>query len=780
MKKNKKNNCKIIFTGICVFMNILIITAQNDNVYKSMSLDELLSVDVVITASKQPEDLFETPLSTTIVSKEEIERSGVTSIPEALRLAQGVIVREITPGNYDIHTRGYDDLTKNVYLSLPFNTTTLVMIDSRIVYNYFSGGTLWETLPIDLNDVERIEVVRGPASALYGANAVTGVINIITSHAQQKGMNVTANGIVGTNNAKNANVNIGYNWNDKTKLSFSGNFSKRNRFNTDYFNYKKNSYTDFDDLNLIVTIVKNKDPKELWTFEKYKNELNIQNDEDVSLNRLGGNLFFNHRFSELTEIGITVGAQKSQSQNAGLLNIATALSQVESKSYYLDTKITHQNFAGQFNINSGQHISNNNYGSYKFTDIAGSIEYFKQFGQLSFRPGIAYKNLTYNSPLTYEEPINFNTFDAHFKDEERVSSSYSAYMLSEWKPTQKLRFIGAARVDKFDINKNYLINLELASTYRMNKNNMLRFAVSKANKSPFFFESYLNVDVLMNYNYINEATNTNIDIPIDLKMNGQKDLKYTQVTNFEIGWRKRINQKLTFDVETFYSFIDGFVNSNVYRKSQIVQRLNNLGQVDGYVSIKESGVVQFENYDLVAHQYGAGFTLTYKPTDNIDAKLYATFQNTKIAGKYNIESEITNITVGDVTPENTVAMEIDSKMNPTQWGEKKTPLLFGGFNVNYKYNNKWNFETDAYFYSKQNFVNYDSYKLLSTEDVKSNVNNRMEIKANLILNAKASYKLTPKATSFVTFKNILGKHYEYGFTDQIGRQLLIGLKWELQ
>lgn len=775
----KDNIRTIILNVIFLIMNIFIATAQNENVYKSMSLDELLSVDVVITASKQPEDLFETPLSTTIISKEEIERSGVTSIPEALRLAQGVVVREITPGNYDIHTRGYDDLTKNVYLSLPFNTTTLVMIDNRVVYNYFSGGTLWETLPIDLNDVERIEIVRGPASALYGANAVTGVINIITSHADKKGMNVSVNGTVGTNNAKNSNVNIGYNWNDKTKLSFSGNFSKRYRFNTDYFNYKKNSYTAFDDLTLIVTIVKNEALKEFWTFEKYKKELNIQNEEDVSLNRMGGNLFFNHSFSELTEIGIAIGAQKSQSQTSGLLNIATALSQIESESYYVDTKIKHHDFTGQFNINSGQHLSNNNYGSYKFTDIDGSIEYFKQMGELSFRPGIAYKNLTYNSPLTYEEPMNFNTFDAHFKDQARTSSSYSAYMLSEWKPTQKLRFIGAARVDKFDINKNYLTNLELASTYRIDKNNMLRFAISKANKSPFFFESYLNVDVLMNYNYVNETTNTNINIPIDLKMNGQEDLKYTQVTNFEFGWRKRISQNLTFDVETFYSYINGFVNSNVLRKSEIVQHLDGSGNVDGYVSIKESGVVQFENYDLSAHQYGAGFTLTYKPTDNIDAKLYATFQNTKIEGKYNIESEITSFKVGNVTPENTVALEIESKMNPTQWGEKKTPLVFGGFNVNYKLNNNLNFETDAYFYSNQNFVNYDSYKLLSTDDIKSNVNNKMEIKANLILNAKASYKLNSKATSYVTFKNILGNHYEYGFTDQIGRQLLIGFKWEL-
>jgi len=203
------------------------VLAQQNEVYNKMTLEELLNIDVVVTASKRPEDLFEAPLSVSIIKKEEIENSGVTSIPEALRLGQGVIVREITPGNYDVHIRGLDDITKNAFISLPYNTTTLVMIDNRIVYSYFTGGTFWEAFPIDINDVERIEIVRCPASALYGPNAVTGVINIITSHALNKGLSIAAMGLTGTNQSKNVNTNIGFNWDNKTRLSFSGNFTER-------------------------------------------------------------------------------------------------------------------------------------------------------------------------------------------------------------------------------------------------------------------------------------------------------------------------------------------------------------------------------------------------------------------------------------------------------------------------------------------------------------------------------------------------------------------------
>ena len=153
------------------------------------------------------------------------------------------------------------------------------MIDNRIVYSYFSGGTIWETFPIDLIDVERIEIIRGPASALYGANAVTGVINIITSHANKDGMNVTAKGTTGTQDFKNANVSVGYNWNDKTKLSFSGNFTERRRFENEYYDFNTKKYTSIDDLSLFIKLIKDPATNEIWTFNDYKKEIDIQYDE---------------------------------------------------------------------------------------------------------------------------------------------------------------------------------------------------------------------------------------------------------------------------------------------------------------------------------------------------------------------------------------------------------------------------------------------------------------------------------------------------------------------
>ncbi len=747
--------------------------AQKDKVYNEMTLEELLDIDVVVTASKHPEDLFETPLSTTIISKEEISNSGVTSIPEALRLSQGLIVREITPGNYDIHIRGYDDITKNVYLTLSYNTTILVMIDNRIVYSYFSGGTFWETLPVDLIDVERIEVVRGPASALYGPNAVTGVINIITSHANKKGENITVNSQIGTNEAKNASVNIGYNWDDKTKLSFSGNFTERHRFDTDYFDFIRKGYTSVDSLTMFVSPVKDVNGNEPWTFLEYQEELGAYYNEDLSLRRVGGNIFLTHNFKEGSNFDIAVGAQKSQSQRTGFVNLATPLSQTESESYYFSAKINHNNFSGQFNINTGKDENNYKFNSYKFTNIEGNLEYFKEFKNVSIRPGVNYKFLSYNSPFTYDDGFSFNELNFEFKDEPKKTFSYSAFVLTEWKPISKLRMIGAIRVDKFGFNKNYFTNFEIASTYRINKNNLVRAAYSRASKSPFFFDTYLNSDLTVKY-----ASNaTNLDVPVDFTVSGQEDLKYPTITSFEIGWRTKLKTNLTLDFEAFYSKVDNFVNPNAYYDYVTTQEINEAGEPDEILAIHADGSVIFENYDLKANQFGAGFTLNYDFSDNFQAKVFGTYQKTNISGRKDIEIELTDIVFEPNAEGDILTTTLSNRTNPTQWSEEATPSFFGGFSLNYKPNKKWSFNTDAYIYADHEFANYNYYQISNVDNI-DDAKVQMDIRTNMILNAKTIYQLNKNMSVNVTAKNILGKHREYGFADNIGSLFLIGIQWK--
>jgi iron complex outermembrane receptor protein len=149
--------------------------SEDSTDFTAFSLEELKDV-VIVSASKKPEIVSNTAAAVYVITQEDIRRSGVTSIPEALRLAPGVHVARITATEWAINIRG---------LNSQFARNLLVLIDGRSVYTHVFSGVFWDIQDTVLNDIDRIEVVRGPGAAVWGANAVNGVINIITKKAAQ-------------------------------------------------------------------------------------------------------------------------------------------------------------------------------------------------------------------------------------------------------------------------------------------------------------------------------------------------------------------------------------------------------------------------------------------------------------------------------------------------------------------------------------------------------------------------------------------------------------------
>lgn len=154
-----------------------------------VSLDELMQMPFDVqtsSASKKEESVFDSPLSISVLTKEQIRLSGATSIPELLRRIPGVIVREQTPGVFDLHLRGLDNVPPRKFSHFANNSLTLVMVDGIPYYNYTMGGTFWESLPVSLGEIEHIDIIRGASSALYGASAVSGVVNIVTGNTSNQ------------------------------------------------------------------------------------------------------------------------------------------------------------------------------------------------------------------------------------------------------------------------------------------------------------------------------------------------------------------------------------------------------------------------------------------------------------------------------------------------------------------------------------------------------------------------------------------------------------------
>lgn len=164
-------------------------TTQQDqntsNNLKQMSLEELGNVKVT-TVSKEPEKLLRTPAAIYVLTQDDIRRAGVTSVPEALRLVPGVEVSRIDSDGWAVGIRGFGGA---------FSRSVLVLIDGRSVYTPLFEGVYWDVQNVMLQDVDRIEIIRGPGGTIWGANAVNGVINIITKKAKDThGMLATAGG----------------------------------------------------------------------------------------------------------------------------------------------------------------------------------------------------------------------------------------------------------------------------------------------------------------------------------------------------------------------------------------------------------------------------------------------------------------------------------------------------------------------------------------------------------------------------------------------------------
>lgn len=139
-----------------------------------MSLDELMDLKVTSVVRK-PQQLSKSPAAVFVITSEDIRRSGATCIPEALRLAPGVHVARIDGNKWAIAIRGFNSR---------FANKLLVLMDGRSVYTPLFGGVYWDVQDTMMEDIDRIEVIRGPGATQWGANAVSGVINIITKSSK--------------------------------------------------------------------------------------------------------------------------------------------------------------------------------------------------------------------------------------------------------------------------------------------------------------------------------------------------------------------------------------------------------------------------------------------------------------------------------------------------------------------------------------------------------------------------------------------------------------------
>jgi iron complex outermembrane receptor protein len=172
--------------------------AKSSDDMVDLTLEQLVNVKVTSVAKEQT-DLFTSPAAISVVTADDIRRLGISTLPEALRLVPGMDVAQINANEWAVSARGFNAQFAN-YL--------LVLIDGRSVYTPATSGVFWNAQDVVMEDLDRIEVIRGPGATLWGANAVDGVINIISKSAKEtQGLLVSSS--VGSEEQDSATVRYG-------------------------------------------------------------------------------------------------------------------------------------------------------------------------------------------------------------------------------------------------------------------------------------------------------------------------------------------------------------------------------------------------------------------------------------------------------------------------------------------------------------------------------------------------------------------------------------------
>ncbi len=751
-----------------------------------VSIDDLfnmvLNKDVSI-ASKSSESFFDTPLSTSVLTAEDIARAGVLSIPEAMRLIPGVIVREKTGGNYDIHIRGNDNIPYGQVTIFSENTLTLVMIDGRPVYNYATGGTFWESLPVGLNDVDRIEVVRGPASALYGPNAVTGVINIITKKVDSKKPSVDAQiqsgnrfgeipSLLGTSGTQNLAVSFGAN--DKLKFRLSGSYNYRDRTQEDVYLWKdpnqtpnlpESGYYPVDSVSLVGM-----NPDAMYE------------DPTIALDAytFNGHVFYDP--NQNISIGLAAGTQRSTaiSSNTDMGFVAHTTRKVETQ--YADLRASVFGFNLQTNYMWGYENLSMGSPGYEFDISAFNVNLDYNFElldkTLGIRPGFSYST----------SKVSDDAYTQVFLNSGETLSSFAPSLRVDYKPIEQLRFVGAFRYEQnADPDKGYP-TWQLVANYRIKENSSVRAVYSRANRSPFMLDVQADATLVMRDQIFIPGTQQYIHSPEDptklptdpknrytARLEGNKDLKLALMDMFELGYRQKIGKHVLVNIETFYNYLrdmssmdaDGIKMTNVMggypppyeNRSGNPQMVYAYYQHNTYQNIKET-----------SRQIGATAEVGVVVNKNVNFRLFGTLQKTDLKDHDAYTGNKTTA-MKDVAYTFPASEWADDEVD-VQWNQVKpnyvdsvnvaTPSFYGGFEVNWLPTDKWTITSTGYGFSKQTYVHqYGTF----------------DIDPKLLMNLRVAYKFAKSSSIFMSVNNIFNsKSQEFGFMDRTGAQWYWGVR----
>lgn len=471
-------------------------------------IEELMEITVT-SVSKKSQKIANAAAAIHVISQEDIRRSGVTNIADALRMAPGVQVARIDSNKWAVTSRGFNGR---------FANKLLVLMDGRSLYNTFFLGVYWEVQDTVLEDIERIEVIRGPGAALWGANAVNGVINIITKSADKtKGTLISAGG--GSYEQAFATVRQGTALGDNTDLRLYAKHQARDGF------VDASGKETYDDWH-----------KSQGGF-RLDSQLTAQNNITLQGDYYDGKIKETYLFYNLPTA--------TNPANSSLVRSKSGVSGGNILTRFQRTLANTDNFSLQSYYEHSEY--NMLVAPERFNTVDLDFQHRFSFGD--------YQDIVWGVGYRFSEYEVTNSPTLSFKQQRTTNNLYSSFVHDEITliPNALSLIIGSRFEENdhsgFDVQPNGRL------LWTVTAHDSIWAAVSRAVRSSTKSEQTIQ------YNYRTIPPNTPADPWGRLEIVGNPNFKSEELIAYELGYRTEPRPHLSFDIATYY---------NSYKKLRVI------------------------------------------------------------------------------------------------------------------------------------------------------------------------------------------------------------------
>ena len=514
-----------------------------------LSIEELMKIEVT-SASRRSQKLSEVPSAIFVITQDDIRRSGATSIPEALRMAPGVEVARVGTDKWSISIRGFNGR---------FANKLQVLIDGRSVYTPLFSGVIWSQQDTFIEDIERIEVIRGPSATVWGANAVNGVINIITKKAADtQGTLFTAGG--GGFEQGFAGVRYGGKINEDTPFRiYAKGFSRDNTHSLSGTNVRDNWHSARAGFRVDHT--------------RGIDQLTLQG--DIFVNRIGDSLLQPTLTAPFTRLDVANSTEKGGNIRLRWDRNFSDKSSIMLQTYY--DRVYNQltpwtKYAESFDVDFQHRLP-----LFSRHDVTWGLNY------RLYNNKVAETELTTFTPL---QKTNHN-FSAFIRDE--------IMLLPD-----KLSLSLGTRLDHNDFT-----GLEIQPSGRLmltpNEQNSIWASVSRAVRIPSRGENDVTIAgrVLQSFPGIPGSS-----IPVLMAVQGSNHFNSEKLIAYEMGYRRQLATNASIDLAGFFN------DYSQLRDFRFGQMVPGTGTVPHWVL-----PIIFSN-DTTAHSYGIESAIDWRPREN--------------------------------------------------------------------------------------------------------------------------------------------------------------------